>query len=121
MKKNKKSPLKAKPLRYVGQSLDERLDKLIHQDVLPYILTCFFMVYFAGYEWWRYCINPDPSPRLVTFVAIIFILFSFFKVAKIFKKIKSVKLGRDGERAVGQYLESLRENGHRGRDGDALD
>jgi len=31
MKQKKKSPIKEKPLRYVGQSLDERINKLLKE------------------------------------------------------------------------------------------
>ncbi|MCJ7772947.1 MAG: NERD domain-containing protein, partial [Desulfobacterales bacterium] len=113
MKQKKKSPIKDKPLRYVGQSLDERIDKLINEDAAEYFMAGVMIVFFAGYEWWRYYKNPPPSPKTLTFVAILFVLFSVFRVRKIFKEVKALKLGRDGERAVGQYLESLRENGHR--------
>jgi hypothetical protein len=109
----KKSPLKAKPLRYVGQSLDEEIDQLINEDAIPYLLVCFLLVYFAAYEWWRFYKNPEPSPILTTSIAILFIIYSFYKIKKILNRVKSLKLGRDGERAVGQYLEGLRENGHR--------
>jgi hypothetical protein len=113
MKHKKKSPIKDKPLRYVGQSLDERIHKLINEEVLPYLATGFMMVCLAGYEWWRYFKSPYPDPITVTFIALIFILFSMYKVKKITKEVKAIKLGRDGERAVGQYLENLREKGHR--------
>lgn len=113
MTQNKKSPLKDRPLRYVGQSLDEEIDKLVNEDAVPYFLVSVLLIYFAGYEWWRYFKNPAPSPLLATFVAAIFIIFSFYKVRQIRIKLKSLKLGRDGERAVGQFLENLREDGHR--------
>jgi len=113
MKQKKKSPIKDKPLRYVGQSLDERIDKLIYEDAVPYIFLGFVMVYYAGYEWWRYFRNPPPSPITATIVAVIFVLFCVYRVKKNLKEVKAVKLGRDGERAVGQYLEHLREKGYR--------
>lgn len=109
----KKSPIKDKPLRYVGQSLDERIHKLINEDAVPYLLSCLLIVYLAGYEWWRYYKNPPPSPKAITFIASLFIIFCVYKVRKIMKKVKAIKLGRDGERAVGQYLDNLREKGHR--------
>ncbi len=109
----KKSPIKDKPLHYVGQSLDERLHKLINEDAVPYLLTCFLMVCLAGYEWWRYYRNPPPSPKTITFLASLFTIFCIYKVRKILKEVKAIRLGRDGERAVGQYLENLREKGHR--------
>ena len=113
MKKKKKSPIKDKPLRYVGQSLDERIDKLINEDAAPYVMVCFFIVFLAGYEWWRYYKNPPPSPTAATIIAVVVVLFSVYKVRKIVKEVKAIKLGRDGERAVGQYLENLRVKGHR--------
>lgn len=113
MKQKKKSPIKDKPLRYVGQSLDERINKLINEDAVPYLMATFLLVYLAGYEWWRYFRNPPPFPKTVTFVAVMFFLFCVYRLRKILKEVKAIKLGRDGERAVGQYLENLRENGHR--------
>lgn len=113
MKQIKKSPIKDKPLRYAGQSLDERIDKLIGEEIIPYIICSFFMVFFALYEWWRYFKNPPPSPKAVTFIALLFIFFTAYKVRKNFKILKNVRLGRAGERAVGQFLECLREKGYR--------
>jgi hypothetical protein len=109
----KKSPIKGKPLRYVGQSLDERIDYLINDRAVPYYLVCFLLVYLAGYEWWRYFKNPPPSPKTVTFFAVLFVIYGIYKWSKIIKEIKNIKLGRDGERVVGQYLDNLREKGHR--------
>ena len=113
MKQKKRSPIKDKPLRYVGQSLDERIDKLINEDAVPYFFVGLLVVYLTGYEWWRYFKEPPPSPKTVTFFAVLVVLFCVVKIRKILKEVKFVKLGRDGERAVGQYLENLREKGHR--------
>lgn len=113
MKQKKKSPIKDKPLRYVGQSLDERIDQLVNEDAVPYLMAGILVVYWAGYEWWRYFNDPPPSPKAVTFFALSFVLFCTYKIRKIRNKVKVLKLGREGERAVGQYLENLREKGHR--------
>jgi len=113
MKQNKKSPIKAKPLRHAGQSLDEEIDKLIHEEAMPYFFAGFIFVYLAGYEWWRYFKNPPPSPKTLSFFALLFVLYCAYKINKILRKVKAIKLGREGERAVGQYLDCLREKGHR--------
>ncbi|MFP7753462.1 nuclease-related domain-containing protein [Thermodesulfobacteriota bacterium B35] len=113
MKQSKKSPLKDKPLRYSGQSLDERIDKLINEDALPYVFVCILVIYWSGYEWWRYFKNPPPNPIIATIFAVMVILFSIYKIKKILNKVKRLKLGRDGERAVGQFLDELRGKGHR--------
>jgi len=113
MKQKKKSPLKDKPLRYMGQSLDERIDNLLNVDASSYIVLILFCVVGAAHEWWRYFRNPPPSPVLITLLAIIGSAFGIYRIRTILKKVKSIRLGRDGERAVGQYLELLREKGHR--------
>ncbi len=113
MKQKKKSPLKDKPLRYVGQSLDEHIDKLINEDAIQYLLAGIISASLAGYEWWRYLKHPPPQPKTMTVFALFIILFCTYKIWRIFKKVKHLKLGRDGERVVGQYLDDLREKGHR--------
>jgi len=112
-KMKKKSPIKDKPLRYVGQSLDEKINQLISEDAIPYVVVSIMMLYLAGYEWYRYFKSPPPSPKMMSIIALSFVIFSFYKVRKINKKVKAMKLGRVGERVVGQYLENLREKGHR--------
>ncbi|RJO61698.1 NERD domain-containing protein, partial [candidate division WS5 bacterium] len=109
----KKSPLKGKPLRYVGQSLDERIHKLINEDGVPYIAVGVLMIYLMAHEWWRYFSNPPPTPIAITIIASIFVIYAAYKLYKIKKEVKSIRLGRDGERVVGQYLDGLREKGHR--------
>ena len=113
MKQKKKSPLKGKPLRYAGQSLDERIKNLFEDDILPYLMMCVFFGYAAVNEWIRFFWNTPPSPILITVLAVVISLFFVYKIRKNLKKIKAIQLGRDGERIIGQYLETLREKGHR--------
>lgn len=114
MKREQKiSPLKDKPLRYTGQSLDEKLDELYNDKAIYYMMVMACLIGLTAYEWWRYYYNSPPSPKSLTVFTIIIILFCSYKLKKIIKKAKAIKLGRDGERAVGQYLELLREKGYR--------
>lgn len=111
MKKNKKSPIKEKTLRHPGQSLDERIDKLINEDGILYFMYATAIIGLAGYEWWRFIYKTPPNPLPITLVAIVGLPFCAYKLWKILKEAKHIKLGRDGERAVGQFLESLRADG----------
>lgn len=104
----KKSPLKDKPLRNAGQSLDEEINKLIENDALPYISTAVLMLALSMLEWYRWYFQLPPSPYIFTSLALLIIGFSTYKIINIRKKIKNLKLGRDGEKAVGQYLETFR-------------
>jgi len=111
MKSGKKSPLTGKPLRNPGQSLDESIDKILNEEALNYILASIFLIVFAAMEWFRWYRNLPYSPWVYSIMALLVTIFSIFKLIKIKKKLVRLKLGRDGERAVGQYLELLRENG----------
>jgi len=113
MKNNKKSPLTDKPLRNPGQSLDEQINKLYSEDMTDYAIYSAVVIMLAGLEWWRYYTNPSFSPITYTVIAVIVTMFCLYKLSNLKKKIRLLKLGRDGERAIGQYLEGLRETGCR--------
>lgn len=108
MANNKKSPLKDKPLRHAGQSIDEEINRIVDEDAIPYIITSLFLIMVAVFEWYKWIFKLPPSPVLITIVAIIFTVFATYKLIRIRSKLKNMKLGRDGEKAVGQYLESFR-------------
>ena len=66
---------------------------------------------YALIEWMRYYRPLPPSPFFATGVAIVAVLYSAYKVNKMRPKIHALKLGRDGEKVVGQSLEELRSGG----------
>ncbi len=106
-----KSPLKAKPLKNPGESLDIELKDLLYDEVLPYFILAIFLVVTALNEWLRWFNEWPPSPKTFTAVALMAVLIAAWKFERSKVRIKALKLGRDGEKAVGQYLERLRETG----------
>jgi len=113
MADQRKSPIKEKPLRYSGQSLDEALDKLINEKAMFYVLASCLTLTLAMIEWLKYYNNYPPSPKTMTAIALLFTGVSFYKIRKMVKQSKLIRQGRDGEKIVGEYLDSLREDGHR--------
>lgn len=109
----KKSPLKAAPLHNPGQSLDEEIQRVLDDKFAPYAFYMVASIVFALMEWWRWYLNLPPKPLVYTAMAIIISPFCIWKLIKIRRQLKNLRLGRDGERAVGQYLEELRVKGHR--------
>lgn len=107
----KKSPLTAKPLRYPGQSLQEELDKLVDDQVIPYFIASAVLIVLAFNEWVRYFQDSRPQPEIMSIAAVLMLVVAFSKLIKLKKKAKNLKQGRDGEKAVGQYMELLREEG----------
>jgi len=106
-----RSPLKVPPLRNPGQSLDEELQRLFLDSFLPYFLVASTLCAYAVIEWMRYYRPLPPTPWFATVVAIVAVLYSAYKVHKLRPKIHALKLGRDGEKFVGQALEELRTGG----------
>ena len=109
----KRSPLKSAPLRNPGQSLDEEIDRLLMDKAAPYLYGTTTFLVIAGMEWWHWYLSSPPQPLVFTAIALITVLVTARKCVVIRRQIRQLKLARDGERAVGQYLEQLREQGYR--------
>lgn len=108
-----KSPLKAVPLHNPGQSLDEEIQRVLDDKFAPYALAMIASIVFAVLEWWRWYMNLLPNPMIYSLMALIVTPVCFYKLIKTRKFLRQLRLGRDGEKAVGQYLEELRVKGHR--------
>lgn len=106
-----KSPLKAKPLRNPGESLDRQFYDLIYDEVIQYVIIAFGFVLVAGVEWLRWLRDSPPNPWLYTFIALPVVILAAWKINRALAKARNLRLGRDGEKAVGQYLDGLREAG----------
>lgn len=114
MHKPKKSPLKNNPLRTPGQSLDEEMQRILGDDVTSYFFVPAIFILLAALSWLEwYGITQRPDPIIITIFAISLSIYSIFKLVKIKNLLKSLRLGRDGERAVGQSLDALRRKGYR--------
>ncbi|MBI5351919.1 MAG: NERD domain-containing protein [Chloroflexi bacterium] len=110
-KNKKRSPLKDRPLRYAGQSLNEQIeDKLL--DVLYWFLLPAITIILVVSEWIRF-INPQPPQRpiFITIIAIIFLVIGVFKIFRGIKIVNRLKMARDGEKIVAEELQILLREG----------
>lgn len=113
MKKPTRSPLKSRSVRTPGESLrDHRIDLALDKVFLPLTVAILFSV-IAFLEWFRFLLDRPPSPWVWTLIAACSITFAAVRVIRIVPKIKRLRQAEQGERAVGQYLERLREQGYR--------
>jgi hypothetical protein len=110
-KNGERSPLKEKPLRNPGQSLDEQLDQ-IKWNMLLFLLAPLLLVFLAIWEWWRWYLKSPPQPITATILAIILLGYCIPKFYKLWRRRRDIKQGRDGEKVVGQALDELRQQGY---------
>jgi len=107
----KRSPLKHKSLRVPGESLSEERDRIVEDELLPVFMIATFAVLFAVLEWWRWLTKTPPHPVAATLLAVAMIAFCGYRLLKVRARLRPLRLGLEGERVVGQFLES-----HRGAD-----
>jgi hypothetical protein len=107
------SPLKARPLRNPGQGLDEELQRLWDDKGTPYFWFPAVFLLVAALEWFSYLTNRPRQPVVYSIAAVVLVAFGAFRLWQLRKRFRQIKLGRDGERAVGQFLEGLRVSGAR--------
>jgi len=108
----KKSPLKEKPLRQAGQSLDEEISRIDSEKIGAQIALILICILWVFSEWFRWFLKFSFNPFVLTIVAAIIIALSIRKIRGYMKEIKRLRMARDGERVVGQLLEQLRESGY---------
>ncbi|WP_187272304.1 nuclease-related domain-containing protein [Zeimonas arvi] len=108
-----RSPLKDKPLRLPGQSVDEQRRKLIENEFEIPVLVALLLTLLAGFEWWRDHVAAPPAPRLMTAVALVAVAAAAWRFHRLRPRLHALRLAAEGEKAVGQYLEGLRVSGYR--------
>jgi len=106
-KKQTRSPLREKPLRNPGQSLDEEIEHLGDDMLTPFLYAIVFLS-MAILAWQEYITKKPQNPYTSTVIALALIGWAIFKISKLRRKMNSLKMARDGEKIVGQELENLR-------------
>ena len=107
-----RSPIKDKPLRLPGQSLQEERANIWADKLEPWLILALFFAMLAAWEWLRFFYPTRVSPWFYSIVAFCVVLFAAWRVHRLRPRLRAIRLGIDGEKAVGQYLERLREQGY---------
>lgn len=113
MKETKtRSPLKSNPLRLPGQSIGEERDRLLEDVVGYWLALAGMMVFMAGFEWYRLAVDLKPSPVIFTVAALLVCSFAAWRIWRVMPTMRALRQAREGEQAVGQFLERLRADGY---------
>ena len=106
-----KSPIKAPPLRNPGQSLEKEIIDVVFKEILEKGSIVLIMGFLLLIESMHYYTGSTPNPITPAIIFAIACIYSVPKIIKAKRKLKSLKLGRDGEKEVGQHLDTLRSEG----------
>ncbi len=107
-----RSPLDSLPLRYPGQSLDEQIDALAER-VLESLLVPALALAAALGSWLTFFGGTLWLPLILSAFGAAGVFWCWRKFPAALRERDNLRLGRNGERKVGQYLEYLRRDGYR--------
>lgn len=113
MHPRKRSPIIAPPLRYAGQSLEEEIQRILDDKVNEYGFWVCSLFGMVGFEWVAWYLKVPRHPLLFSLLLLPIAGYAAIRMWSYKRRIRNLKQGRDGERAVGQYLELLMEGGYR--------
>jgi hypothetical protein len=105
------SPLKIKPLRLPGQGVDDEIIRLREGALMDHLFVAGCVCVLASMEWFGYLTHSARHPWVFTVLAVATVGYVAPRIWKLRKKIKELKLGRDGEKIVGEQLECMRGQG----------
>ena len=66
-----RSPIKDKPLRSPGQSLEEQMRELFDNKVMIPLVGAVMFTVFAVMEWYRHFSGVPPAPKTMTVLAVL--------------------------------------------------
>jgi hypothetical protein len=105
------SPLKAKPLRLPGESVDDEIARLRENALMDYLFVGGCVLLIAFMEWFGYLTHSGRHPWAFSVLAVVTVGYIAPRIWSLRKKIKDLRLGRDGEKIVGEQLECSRAQG----------
>ena len=107
-----RSPLKDKPLRNPGQSVHEQRVDLVFDKLMAPLSIALLTLLLALVDWIHYYRPRTNQPWLSSALAGAALIYAGWKFWRYLPGIRMLRLAESGEKAVGQFLERLRESGY---------
>jgi hypothetical protein len=105
------SPLKAKPLRLPGESVDDEIVRLRESALTDHLFAAGCVLLLAFMEWFGYLTHSGRHPYAFSILAVVTVSYVAPRIWKLRKAIEQLKLGRDGEQIVAEQLQCMWEKG----------
>ena len=107
-----KSPLKNKPLRTPGQSLEDQLDEVLMEKTFLWVLLPIFFALMSVPELLRKLLGVELGPLPFLSLAVASVPVIWWRIRRSLPQIRQMRQGIEGEQVVGQSLERLRVTGY---------
>jgi hypothetical protein len=91
--------------------LDEEIEYWRNERAFDYLFVAGSLCLLAGMEWYGYLTHMARQPFVYSGMALVAVGVATWRLLGIKRQLAQLRLGRDGERCVGQFLERLREDG----------
>lgn len=111
----KKSPLKERPPRQAGQSVQNTMDDFLVDRMLSWFFVPIAFGICTVMFWvvWLLRLSIETAAWTVAALFIISVPIAIYKIYSARHEFRRLKQGRDGERTVGALLEELRKDDYR--------
>jgi hypothetical protein len=87
------SPLKAKPLRVPGESLDQEIDRWVTDIAIPYFIAAALFCTLAAMEWVGYLTRAPRQPIVFSIMAAIAVTVGVWRFWSFRTEFRRLKLG----------------------------
>ena len=101
----------SQPLRNPGESIDEEIERVIHDELLTYFILALILWVMAALEWVAKALHWPRLPGIYAILATGATAFCTVQFIRTKKRVKNLKKGRDGERDVAEILDELKRQG----------
>jgi hypothetical protein len=101
---SKRSPIRRPLLKLPGQKLDDELDDFLIDHFLAPLMLVVMLGAMCLVEWVGYLRSSPRQPWTYTCVLVCAMAAIAFHWRRQWRKAQAIKLGRNGERAVAEYL-----------------
>jgi hypothetical protein len=112
MRSDKKSPIKSAPLRSAGQSIAEQQVNLLESVVFWPLMIWIAWVPLTVLEWIHWFWPTPPMPWVFTVLLVLATFWLALRTLRARSLMRRLRLARDGERAVGEFLQKLQKEGY---------
>lgn len=109
-KHDRRTPLKAPPLRAPGESLRREIDDVLREKGNDWAVIVGLGWTFCAAEWIQWLLQTPMTLGnniIVSVLAIVVTVVAIIKVRGIARQMRSIRQGMEGEQVVGQFLEEF--------------